>query len=157
MRHETTSTIAVQATGEPPTITPVPPISEWAQELGPLQQGDVELLEDAIEALLQPMNQLQRGHALHGLQKRVAAAKQARAGKTVMQLLGEVDDHLQGLQHYGHSHLLREAMGPVQDMQDALAEFVKQWNACGPNSDFGRIFQRVNGPAIAALRNAGVA
>jgi hypothetical protein len=47
----------------------------WAKELGPLQQGDIELLEDAIEALLQPNNSLMRDHAVHGLQKRVQAAK----------------------------------------------------------------------------------
>lgn len=136
------------------TTTSEDPASTWAQELGPLQQGDVELLEDAIEALLQPKNHLQRDHALHGLQKRVAAAKAAGAGKSVMDNLREVDDHLQGLMHYGHSHQLRDAMSVVLDMQEALAEFVKQWNACGPNSDFGRYFQRVHTQARAAQKRA---
>lgn len=35
--------------------------------------------------------------------------------------------------------------------QDALKLFVKQWNACGPNSDFGRHFANVRAAAIAAL------
>jgi hypothetical protein len=49
--------------------------TDWAQDLGRLQDGDVELLEDAIEALLQPNNAMSREHALHGLQRRVQAAK----------------------------------------------------------------------------------
>lgn len=69
---------------------------DWALELGAMQPGDVELLEDAIEALLQPRNELQREHALHGLQRRVEAAKALADGsagdlrkdrRTVPQLL----------------------------------------------------------------------
>jgi hypothetical protein len=35
--------------------------------------------------------------------------------------------------------------------EDVLKLFVKQWNACGPNSDFGRHFANVRAAAIAAL------
>lgn len=67
----------------PPSDEPDEP-GDWAKELGPMQQGDIELLEDAIEALLQPRNDLQREHALHGLQKRVEAARTMLAeGRTV--------------------------------------------------------------------------
>ena len=37
-------------------------------------------------------------------------------------------------------------------VEDALRLFLKQWNACGPNSDFGRYFQNVRDAAEAALR-----
>lgn len=47
--------------------------------------------------------------------------------KPVMQALGEVDDHLQGLQHYGHSNDLREAMSTVGQMLDAL-QFLVRWH-----------------------------
>ena len=40
----------------------------------------------------------------------------------VMQVLRDTDDHLQQLQHYGHSRGLREAMSAVQEMQDLLTE-----------------------------------
>jgi len=36
----------------------------------------------------------------------------------------------------------------------ALQLFVKQWNACGPNSDFGRYFSNVSVAAIAAIEHA---
>jgi hypothetical protein len=40
------------------------------------------------------------------------------------------------------------------DLYEALALFEKQWNACGPNSDFGRHFQRVRDVAVKALAKA---
>ena len=36
----------------------------------------------------------------------------------------------------------------------ALETFIKQWNACGPNSDFGRYFSSVRDQARAALTKA---
>lgn len=36
-------------------------------------------------------------------------------------------------------------------MRAALELFVKQWNACGPNSDFGRHFSNVRDAARDAL------
>lgn len=38
----------------------------------------------------------------------------------------------------------------------ALEHFIKQYNACGPNSSFGRIFQRTYVQALDALAKAGV-
>jgi len=58
-----------------PEQSPAAPGSGWAEDLGQLSQGDIELLDDAIEALLQPRNALARDHALHGLQTRVALAR----------------------------------------------------------------------------------
>lgn len=37
-------------------------------------------------------------------------------------------------------------------MRAALELFMKQWNACGPNSDFGRHFSNVRDAAQEALR-----
>lgn len=34
---------------------------------------------------------------------------------------------------------------------EALQQFVRQWNACGPNSDFGRYFGRIRDVAVDAL------
>jgi Protein of unknown function (DUF551) len=34
---------------------------------------------------------------------------------------------------------------------EALQQFVRQWNACGPNSDFGRYFANIRDIAVAAL------
>jgi hypothetical protein len=39
-------------------------------------------------------------------------------------------------------------------LHEALTLFVKQWNACGPNSDFGRYFGNVRVSAEAALKHA---
>jgi len=39
-------------------------------------------------------------------------------------------------------------------LTDALQAFVKQWNACGPNSDFGRNFKPVRDQAVAAIAKA---
>lgn len=36
----------------------------------------------------------------------------------------------------------------------ALKQFVAQWNACGPNSEFGRYFQSVRDVAVAAIERA---
>jgi hypothetical protein len=36
----------------------------------------------------------------------------------------------------------------------ALELFVKQWNACGPNSDFGRYFSHIRVKAEAAIAHA---
>jgi hypothetical protein len=38
-----------------------------------------------------------------------------------------------------------------RDLVAALELFVAQWNACGPNSDFGRYFQNVRDAAVSAL------
>lgn len=40
------------------------------------------------------------------------------------------------------------------DLYAALALFVEQWNACGPNSDFGRYFGNVRDAAVKALAKA---
>lgn len=45
--------------------------------------------------------------------------------KPVMAVLNATDDHLQGLQHYAHSHDLREAMSTVGQLQDALAHLIR--------------------------------
>lgn len=39
-------------------------------------------------------------------------------------------------------------------MRRALGLFECQWNACGPNSDFGRYFQNVRDAARAAIAKA---
>lgn len=41
-----------------------------------------------------------------------------------------------------------------KDLVAALELFVAQWNACGPNSDFGRYFANVRTAAVAALAKA---
>jgi hypothetical protein len=41
-------------------------------------------------------------------------------------------------------------------MTAGLEAFIKQWNACGPNSDFGRQFQAVRDEAVKALAAAKV-
>lgn len=40
------------------------------------------------------------------------------------------------------------------ELLGALELFVKQWNACGPNSDFGRYFQSTYTQARAAIAKA---
>ena len=39
----------------------------------------------------------------------------------------------------------------IAELEAVLNLFVKQWNACGPNSDFGRYFSNVRDAAKAAL------
>lgn len=40
------------------------------------------------------------------------------------------------------------------ELLTALETFVKQWNACGPNSDFGRHFKNVRDAAVSAIAQA---
>jgi len=47
--------------------------------------------------------------------------------QSVLTILAATDDHLQSLQHYGHSHDLREAMNTVAQMLDAL-QFLVRWH-----------------------------
>lgn len=42
-------------------------------------------------------------------------------------------------------------------LKGALQLFVKQWNACGPNSDFGRYFQNVKDAADKVLGSTSAA
>lgn len=46
--------------------------------------------------------------------------------RSVMEVLRATDDHLQKLQHYGHSHELRSAMAAVQEVLDALDALVNR-------------------------------
>ena len=41
-----------------------------------------------------------------------------------------------------------------RELVEALEVFVKQWNACGPNSNFGLYFADVRDVAVAALAKA---
>lgn len=43
------------------------------------------------------------------------------------------------------------------DMLEALLLFEKQWNACGPNSDFGRYFSNVRDAVVSAIARATAA
>lgn len=47
-------------------------------------------------------------------------AEAKHTAPSVMDVLRATDDHLQAMQHYGHSHDLRQAMSAVQDVLDAL-------------------------------------
>ena len=40
------------------------------------------------------------------------------------------------------------------ELLDALQLFLRQWNACGPNSDFGRYFQNVRDAGLTAISKA---
>lgn len=42
----------------------------------------------------------------------------------------------------------------VHELSEALEVFVKQWNACGPNSNFGLYFADVRDVAVAVLARA---
>jgi hypothetical protein len=42
----------------------------------------------------------------------------------------------------------------IAEMLAALELFTRQWNACGPNSDFGRYFSNVRVAAEAAIARA---
>ena len=47
--------------------------------------------------------------------------------------------------------LKHDAADEIERLRAALRTFVVQWNACGPNSDFGRYFANVRQQAVAAL------
>jgi hypothetical protein len=49
--------------------------------------------------------------------------------KPAIQALGEVDDHLQGLMHYGHSRDLRVGMAAVQELVAAVRPMVAMTRA----------------------------
>ena len=59
---------------------------------------------------------------------------------------------MSGPYHMEAEHLI-EKDEAIRTLRDALETFVAQWNACGPNSDFGRYFQNVRDKAVAALAN----
>ncbi len=46
---------------------------------------------------------------------------------------------------------LKAAYAAVENQLDALHMFVKQWDACGPNSEFGRYFDNVRKAATSAI------
>lgn len=60
--------------------------------------------------------------AQHESECKAAGSNPQPKSKSALQMLCEVDDHLQELQHYGHSHMQRYAMSVVQDMLEALEE-----------------------------------
>lgn len=49
------------------------------------------------------------------------------AAKSLMAVLAATDDHLQAMQHYGHSHDLREAMSTVQDLLEAARTYAMRY------------------------------
>lgn len=53
----------------------------------------------------------------------------------------------------GYAIAASNAADQIVELSGALKMFVAQWNACGPNSDFGRYFQSVKNAADLALRN----
>ena len=57
-----------------------------------------------------------------------------------------------------HEQVIANArlIAAAPDMAHALTELVKQWNACGPNSDFGKYFITVREVALVALAKAGL-
>lgn len=78
------------------------------------------------------------------------AGTTTEAAKPVMAVLRATDDHLQGLQHYGHSHDLREAMSTVGQMEDAL-RFLIRWHDQLTPADISRA------KAVLALAEGGAA
>ncbi len=68
-------------------------------------------------------------------------------------ICGEIDNQPHELltnEARANAHLIAAA----PDMYGALELFIEQWNACGPNSDFGRHFRNIRD---AALRATGAA
>jgi hypothetical protein len=55
------------------------------------------------------------------------------AAKPVLAVLAATDDHLQALQHYGHSRDLRLAMDTVGKMLDALQHLVRWHDQLTPS------------------------
>ena len=52
----------------------------------------------------------------------------------------------------GAEYLMDDAANRIEDSEKVLKLLVSQWNACGPNSDFGRYFQNIKDAADAVLR-----
>lgn len=69
----------------------------------------------------------------------------------------QLDEHLSLQRKQKEIDLLVEALMQekkrVTRLREALQTFVEQWNACGPNSDFGRYFANVQKQAVAALED----
>jgi hypothetical protein len=76
----------------------------------------------------------------------------------------ETDDLIEDLRDYanafgsrsgtaGYAIAASNAADSIVELSGALKMFVAQWNACGPNSDFGRYFQNVKNAADLALKN----
>lgn len=60
-----------------------------------------------------------------------------------------------GFGSFGLTEADANLVAAAPDMHGALTTFKKQWEACGPNSDFGRYFKNVYVAACAALSRAG--
>jgi hypothetical protein len=52
----------------------------------------------------------------------------------------------------GYAVAAGNAADTIVKLRGALKIFVAQWNACGPNSDFGRYFQSVKSAADEVLK-----
>jgi len=50
--------------------------------------------------------------------------------------------------------VIEEMETVVVELRRALQMFIRQWNACGPNSDFGRHFSNVRDAAVSALKRS---
>lgn len=56
--------------------------------------------------------------------------------------------------NYAHCEANARLIAAAPEMLAALQTFIDQWNACGPNSDFGRYFKSVRDAAVAVTQKA---
>lgn len=59
-----------------------------------------------------------------------------------------------GFEFHAWMRTVDELEDQISDLVAALRLFEAQWNACGPNSDFGRYFSNVRDAARNALAKA---
>ena len=75
-----------------------------------------------------------------------------RAGLTARAAIREIERLTR--EHKNEVNHCNQLASENDRLRAALELFLKQWNACGPNSDFGRYFANVRVAAEEALRGA---
>ncbi|HDA7126277.1 TPA: hypothetical protein O5T86_001281 [Staphylococcus aureus] len=62
-------------------------------------------------------------------------------------------DHIDGITRE-EAEANARLIAAAPDLLKAAEKFIAQWNACGPNSDFGRFFKNVRDEMVTALAAA---
>lgn len=110
-------------------------------------------MESAKQCLRKCANEIERTEAcFQGVMK--DNADLAAEIKTLDEAVARVREALAQFTSEDVVVMAKRARDEIESRGAALELFIKQWDACGPNSDFGRYFSNVRDAAEAAIHRA---